>query len=262
MGQKKNKFSKDLKTRKLGYKHRGINNFTRDDYFQQFYWVSEMEKLRAYPHLKKMNINALYAFIVKIYPPNPTKKLNEEEKQLREKASLALDEFFKRKEYKHEIVKLNLLSYVDPSGEQYVEHISPDKVEELIKKKIYTVTTYNTATQEQKTYYLKLDRGRKKTETEFINLIPDEKKNKKFYKELYEILPNFKFPDFVPTLKKGNKRDKRDRDYIYITPFEVGDSNIMYRTKDFKKYELAKIKKNGAPWIDNPERRKRHQSKK
>lgn len=252
-----NRFSNDLKTRKLSYKHRTLKKKYQDDYYQQFYWVSQIEKLKSHKHLERMNVYPLYKVIAKIYPAIPTKELNEEEQKLREESALALDEYFKRKEYNHAIAKHNLDSYVDPSGKTYTEHVNPERVNELMKKKIYSATTYNTKTKEQKTYYVLLNYKKNRVESEFIDVIPDKEKNEKFYTELERILPNFKFPDFAPTIKKGDKRSKKDMDYYYITPFEVGNSNIVYRTKDFEKYELAKFKKNGAPWQDKPERRKR-----
>lgn len=261
MGQN-NRFSNDLKSRKLSYKHRTLKEKYQEDYFQQFFWVTKIEELKANKHLEKINPHPLYKVISTIYPAIPTKKLeNEEEKKLRKDAALALGEYFSRKEYAHPIAKFNLETYVDPSGKKYVEHVNLERVSVLLKKTIYELNTYNTDTKEQKTYYVLMKNNRRKIETEFIDLIPKKEDNEKFYSELELFMPNYKFPKFSPSVKKGDKRDKKDRDYYYITPFEVGNNNIMYRTKDFKKFELEKIKKNGAAWQDTPERRKRYQSK-
>lgn len=262
MGQH-NRFSNDLKLRKLSYKHRTLKEKDLDDYFQQFYWVSKIEDLKAHKHLEKMNANPLYKVISTIYPTIPTKKLeNAEEKKLREDAALALGEYFKRKEYDHAVAKFNLATYVDPSGKKYTEHVNPERVEVLLKKKIYAITTYNTDTKEEKTYYILMENKRNRIETEFIDLVPKKEDNEKFYEELNLFMPNYKFPKFNPTVEPGDRRNKKDQDYYYITPFEVGNDNIMYRTKDFKKFELEKIKKNGAAWQDTPQRRKRYQSRK
>lgn len=252
-----NRFSNDLKTRKLSYKHRTLKKKHKDDFYQQFYWVTEIEKLKAHQHLAKMNVHPLYKVISTIAPAIPSKKLNNEEKTLREDSGLALGEYFKRKEYQHNVAIHDLDSYVDPSGKKYVEHINPERIKELMKKKIYAISTYNTESKEQKTYYVLLNYKKKRVESEFINLIPDKEKNKDFYKDLSIVLPNFEFPSFIPTIKKGDKRSKKDMDYFYITPFEKESNNIIYKTKDFKKFKLAKFKKNGAPWRDNLERRKR-----
>ena len=53
----------------------------------------------------------------------------------------------------------------------------------------------------------------------------------------------------MPTVKKGSKADKTDKDFFYIMPFEQNKDNIEYKTDDFETFILSQVKREGEAWI-------------
>jgi len=117
----------------------------------------------------------------------------------------------------------------------------------MLPKVLYSFTTRNKKENTQKTYYLYIDQ--KKNEHHIVDIIPS-KEDKKFYATLKQNMGDYEFPAFLPTVTLGDKKDKVDADFYYITPLQISDDNIVYRTKDFVDYEMAKVKKEGEAWVD------------
>lgn len=147
----------------------------------------------------------------------------------------------------------NLISYVDPSRKLYFTEVNPEKISELVPKQLYSFSSYDKRSKNEKFYFLWLDDDKFR----IMSTIPPTE-DKKFYKSLEEYMPNYKFSSFAPEVKKGNKSDKKDADYFYITPFQEGNENIQYRTEDFKKFELVRYKEAGGAWenIDKKKKKK------
>lgn len=242
----KNKYENILNSRKLGYAFKDVKDKDKEAYYQQFYWLMKAEQLRQFPNLSDIRPQVLYEFVKEINPPNPTKELSPEDKEFRDAAELSLDQFFAKRDFDNPVMILNLETYVDPSGKKYFTEVNPERVAALLPKQLYTFTTRNKKDASQKTYYLYIDQ--EKNTNRMVELIPSDK-NKEFYATLKQNMGDYKFPEFVPEVALGDRKDKKDADYFYITPFQIGDSNIMYRTKDFEDFELMKVKKEGAAWV-------------
>lgn len=248
-----NKFEDINTSKKLAVSYRTIKEKDKDDYFQQYFWLVKAEELKAYPHLAKIKSNVLFQFVKEIYPANVTEKLEKDEQTLRNNAEQALDQFFKKKDYKNPLVMDNVISFVDPSRKLYFTEVNPEKISEIIPKQLYSFSSYDKRTKNEKSYFLWVDEDKFR----IMSTVPPTE-DKKFYKSLEEILPNYKFSSFAPEVKKGNKGDKKDADYFYITPFQEGNENIQYRTEDFKKFELVKYKEAGGAWesVDKKKKKK------
>ena len=68
-------------------------------------------------------------------------------------------------------------------------------------------------------------------------MIKDLKENKEFEADMKQYMTNFQISKMVPTnVVNGDKRDKKDIDFYYITPYQEGNENIVYKTEDFEKY--------------------------
>lgn len=248
-----NKFEEVNTSKKLAASYRTIKDKDKDDYFQQYFWLVKAEELKTYPHLAKIKANVLYQFVKEIYPEAVTKKLEKDEQILRANAGLALDQLFKKKDFKSTLAMDNVIAYVDPSKKLYFTEVNPEKITELIPKQLYSFSSLDKRTKNEKFYFLWLDDDKYR----IMSTIPPTE-DKKFYKSLEEYMPNYKFSSFSPEVKKGNKGDKKDADYYYITPFQEGNENIQYRTEDFKKFELVRYKEAGGAWenIDKKKKKK------
>ncbi len=243
----KNKYGNILNSRKLGYAYKDVKDKDKDDYYQQFYWLMKAEELGKYPHLKDIRPQVLYEFVKEINPPNPTKELSVEDKKFREAAELSLNQYFSKRDLTNPVMILNLETYVDPSEKKYFTEVNPERVVVMLPKVLYSFTTRNKKENTQKTYYLYIDQ--KKNEHHIVDIIPS-KEDKKFYATLKQNMGDYEFPAFLPTVTLGDKKDKVDADFYYITPLQISDDNIVYRTKDFVDYEMAKVKKEGEAWVD------------
>lgn len=243
----KNKYEKIYNSKKLAYAFRDVKDKDKFDFFQQYFWLTKAEELGKYPNLSDIRPQVLYEFVREINPPNPTKELTPEDAEFREAADLSLSQYFAKRDLENPVLQLNLETYVDPSGRKYFTEVNPERVAVLLPKILYTFTTRNKKENLQKTYYLYINQDKNKYK--IVDIIPTEK-DKKFYATLKQNMDNYAFPEFVPTVALGDKKDKVDADFYYITPFQVGNDNIVYRTKDFEDYELVKVKKEGAPWVD------------
>ncbi|WP_419868571.1 hypothetical protein [Chryseobacterium sp. CT-SW4] len=240
------KFGKYLNSKKLALTYKNVKDSEKEDYYQQYYWLVKAEQLKTYPHLQDVKPVVLYEFVKKVNPQNPTKKLDERGKELRETAELSLNQYFKNKNFQNnEVMMYNLETYVDPLKGQYYTKVDPEKIKELVPKELFAFNSFNRNLNEEKTYYLWIDK--KKDDFQIVDIIPGED-DKKFYASLKQYLPNYKFPKYLPTVKKGNKTDKTDVDYYYIMPFEQNTDNIEYKTKDFKTFVLSQYKKRGEEW--------------
>lgn len=241
------KFGKYLNSKKLALTYKTVKDNEKDDYYQQFYWLAKAEQLKTYPHLKDVKPKVLYEFVKKVNPQNPTKKLDDRGKELRATAELSLNQYFKNKNFENNnVLMLNLETYCDPSQGEYFTKVDPEKIKELVPKELFAFNSLNKKTQEEKTYYLWINK--KKDDFNIVDIIPQEKENKAFYARLKQYLPSYKFSKYVPSVKKGTKTDKTDVDFYYIMPFEQNTDNIEYKTTDFKTYELSQYRKAGDEW--------------
>ncbi len=243
----KNKFENVMNSRKLGVSYKNVKSKDKEDFYQQYYWLTKMEQLKAYPHLDGIKPKVLYSFVKEITPQIPTKTLSEENKKFRSEAELSLDQYIKNKDWSNPIMALNLETYVDPQNEKYFDVIKPERIVTLLPKKLYSFTSENVKTAEQKIYYLWIN----ERDHKIVSIIPDEKKNPDFYRLLHEILPEYKFPNYVPEeARMGDRKVKSDADYIYIRAFQIGSDNIEYKTLDFENFIFVRYKKDGGPWTD------------
>lgn len=243
----RNKFENVLNSRKLAYAYKDLKSKDKMDFYQQYYWLTKAEELKKFPHLEEIKPQVLYEFVREINPPNPTKELTPEDKAFREAAELSLDQYFSKRDLENPVLAFNLETYVDPSGKKYFTEVNPERIAALLPKKLYTFTTRNKKENIQKTYYLYINQ--EKNTYKIVDIIPKEK-DKKFYATLKQNMGDYKISEFVPTVALGDRKDKIDIDYYYITPFQVGNDNIVYRTKNFEDYELVKVKKDGEAWVD------------
>ena len=238
-----------MNTRKLGMMIKKIKDKDKDDYYQQYYWLAKMEKLKSYPHLSGIKPIVFYTFVKEINPEIPTKELDDKEKELRTTAEHALNIFFANKDWNNPLLMYNLETYVDPSAKRYYTKVDPEKVEVLLPKQVFTFTSFDSRTKFEKRYYLWL----KDDKFNFIDIFPKQgtKENKEFEADMQQYMTNFKISQMVPSkVVNGDKRDKKDIDFYYITPYQEGSENIVYKTEDFKKFYLVRYKKNGAAWVD------------
>ena len=250
----KNKFENVMNSKKLGVSYKKVKDKEKEDYYQQYYWLSRMETLKAYPHLEGIKPKVLYSFVKEISQPIPTKTLNAEHKKYRQEAELSLDQYFKNKDWENPVMKLNLDTYVDPENTKYFDVIKPERIAVLLPKRLYSFTAENTKTQQQKIYYLWINEN----DYKIVDIIPNQKKNEIFYEELQRDLGAYNFPNFVPeNVEPGDRKVKSDVDYIYITPFQVGNNNIVYKTKDFEEFIFVRYKKDGGPWTDVEHRKRK-----
>lgn len=243
----KNKFENVMNSKKLGVSYKSVKAKDKEDYYQQYYWLRRMEELKSYKHLDGIKPRVLYSFIKEISQPIATKSMTKEQKKFRADAELSLDQYFKNKDWENPVMKLNLNTYVDPEHTKYFDVIRPERVVVLLPKRLYSFTAENAKTRQQKIYYLWINEDKYK----IVDIVPNKKKNEVFYEELKRDLPSFNFPDFViEKAEPGDKKLKSDRDYIYLTPFQVGSSNITYKTLDFEEFIFVRYKKDGGPWTD------------
>ncbi|MBW8359897.1 MAG: hypothetical protein K0M63_08880 [Weeksellaceae bacterium] len=250
-----NKFESVMNSKKLGVSYKSVKAKDKEDFYQQYYWLTRMEQLKAYPHLDGIKPKVLYSFIKEITPQLPTKTLTKENKAFRDEAELSLDQYFKNKDWTNPVMALNLNTYVDPQNEKYFSVVKPERIVTLIPKKLYSFTSENSKTQEQKIQYLWIDEDKYK----IVDIIPNEKKNEVFYSELKSILPNYSFPNYVPEkAQMGDKKVKSDVNYYYITAFPVGNSNIVYKTENFEDYIFVRYTKDGGPWTDVEHRERKY----
>lgn len=244
-GLAQNKFEKTMNSRKLGASYKSVKEKDKDEYYQQYYWLVQMEKLKAQPHLKDIKPKILYQFVKEINPVIPTKTLEQKDKDLRQTAVHALNEFFSRKKWEDPLLPYNLETYVDPSASTYYTIVNPEKIQTLIPKQVYSFTSLNKQTRDEKVYYLWVHEN----DFEFINWVPSEK-DATFYSNMNIYVPGYKISSFTPKMRVGDKKDPKDRELYYIMPFQEGQNNIEYRTKDFKNYEFIRYTKSGGPWTD------------
>lgn len=250
----KNKYGDVMNSKKLGVSYKSVKAKDKEEYYQQYYWLKRMEELKSYPHLSGIKPKVLYSFIKEISQPIPTKTLTKEQKKFREDAELSLDQYFKNKQWDNPVMKLNLNTYVDPEKKKYFDVIRPEKINVLLPKRLYAFTAENAQTQTQKIYYLWINED----EYKIVDIVPNKKDNEIFYEELKRDMPSFNFPDFVPeAVTQGDKKVKSDIEYIYITPFQINDNNIVYKTKDFKEFIFVRYKKDGGPWTDVEHRKRK-----
>jgi len=242
------KYGKYLSSKKLALKYKTVKDNEKEDYYQQYYWLVKAENLKTYPHLQDIKPVVLYEFVKKINPQNPTKKLDATGKDLRETAELSLDQYFKNKNFQNNSVLMyNLETYVDPSQGQYFTKVDPERIKELVPKEFFGFASLNRKTGEQTNFYLWVDR--KNDKFKIVDIVPSEK-DKKFYASLRQYLPKYKFQtQYMPTVKKGTKTDKTDKDFFYIMPFEQNTDNIEYKTDDFENFTLSQVKRQGEAWI-------------
>lgn len=239
----KNKFEKILGTKKLATTFKNVKNGDKDQFYQQYYWVAKVEELSSYSHLKDIKPVVLYQFVKEIYPPVSTKKYTKEDKELRKTTELALDQFMKRKDSENPLVMYNVETYIDPKGTEYFTRINPEKIYTLIPKSLYMFKAVNKKTGEEKTRNLWINDGKYK----IVDVFPP-KEDKDFYNTLYKFMPGFKISELVPTVKMGEKKDKIDVEYFYITPFQEGSESIEYKTNDFKTFKLVRYRKVDGIW--------------
>ncbi len=219
------KYGKYLSSKKLAMTYKNVKDADKEDFYQQYYWLVKAEQLKTYPHLKDIKPKVLYEFVKKVNPQNPTKKLDDRGKELRETAELSLNQYFKNKNLENNSVLMyNLETYVDPSKGQYYTKVDAERIKELVPKELFAFNSANRNTGE------------------------DQKEDKAFYTRLKQYLPNYKFSKYVPSVKKGTKTDRTDAEYYYIMPFEQNTDNIEYKTKDFKTFELSQYRKAGDEW--------------
>lgn len=247
-----NKYSSILNSKKLAASIKNVKERDKDEFFQQYYWVSKMEELKAVPHLKGIKPVVLYNFVREINPANPSKELTEDEKSLRYDANKSLTQYFTKKDFTNPLIPYNIESYVDPSGKMYYTGVNPEKIQELVPKRLYYFTSYNKKSNEEKKYYLWIDDDKFK----IVNIAPDDKA-KDFFAETHTYVPGYQISQLVPTVKMGDKRDKKDADFFYITPFQETDDNIVYKTKDFEDFEVVRYKHEGGPWTEIEKRKRR-----
>lgn len=242
------KYENFLNSKKLALNFKKVKDADKDDYYQQFYWLVKAEQLKTYPHLKDVKVPVLYEFVKKVNPQNPTKKLDARGKELRKTAELSLDQYVKNKNFNNNTILLqNLETYVDPSQGEYFTRVDAERIKELVPKEFYGFTSINRKTGEQKNYYLWVDK--KKDDYKIVDIVPSAE-DKKFHASLKQYLPKYTFETkFMPTVKKGTKSDKTDKQYFYIMPFEQNQDNIEYKTDDFKTFTLSQIKRTGEAWI-------------
>ncbi|TXF75074.1 hypothetical protein [Chryseobacterium sp.] len=239
-----NKFDDYLNSKKLAFTYKKIKDREKEDYYQQYYWLVKAEELKTYPHLKNIKPIVLYHFTREIYPATPTKKLSEEEKNLRIDAEHSLNQYFAKKDLQNPNLMYNLESYVDPSNSKYYTGVNPERIAELVPKELYTFTSVNKRTKDEKKYYLWVD----DEDYKIVDVIP-AKTDKKFYETLNTQLPKYQISTFTPDVKKGDKTNKRDADYYFITPFQEGEE-ILYKTKDFKEFTIVRFKRPTKDWIE------------
>lgn len=243
------KYGKFLNSKKLALTYKTVKPVDKDDYYQQYYWLVKAEQLKTYPHLADVKPVVLYNFVKKVNPQNPTKKLDERGKELRKTAELSLDQYFKNKNFQNNAVLLyNLETYVDPSQGEYFTKVDAEKIKQLVPKEFFGFASLNKKTQEETNYYLWVDK--KNDKFKIVDIIPNEKDNAKFYASVKQYLPKYKFEKkYMPTVKKGTKADKTDKDFFYIMPFEQNKDNIEYKTEDFETFILSQVKREGEAWI-------------
>ncbi|MCU7612998.1 hypothetical protein N0B16_00960 [Chryseobacterium sp. GMJ5] len=243
------KYGKYLNSKKLALTYKSVKPGDKEDYYQQYYWLVKAEQLKTYPHLKDVKPVVLYEFVKKVNPQNPTKKLDDRGKELRNTAELSLDQYFKNKNFQNNAVLMyNLETYVDPSQGEYFTKVDPEKIKELVPKEFFGFASLNKKTGAEQNYYLWIDK--KKDDYKIVSIIPNEKDNKQFYASLKQYLPKYKFQEkYMPTVKKGTKADKTDKDFYYIMPFEQNVDNIEYKTDDFENFTLSQVKRTGEAWI-------------
>lgn len=239
-----NKFDNFLNSKKLAFSYKKIKDKEKEDYYQQYYWLVKAEELKTYPHLKNIKPIVLYHFTREIYPATPTKKLNDEEKKLREDAELSLNQYFSKKDLQNPTLMDNLESYVDPNNSEYYTGVNPERIAELVPKELYTFTSFNKRTKDEKKYYLWVD----DEDFKIVDVIPS-KSDKKFYEALTNHLPKYQISPFTPSVKKGDKTNQRDADYYFITPYQEGEE-ILYKTKDFEEFTIVRFKRPAQDWIE------------
>ncbi len=245
--QSKNKYGAVKNSKKLSTSFKTVKESDKDDYYQQYYWLTKAEELAQYPHLSKVKPAILYEFVKEINPATPTKKLDARQKELRADSEKALDYFISRKDLTNPNLKFNLESYVDPSGENYYTEVNPEKIQELMPKTLYTFSSVNKKTRKEKLYFVWLDDNKG---YRIVNVIPGDD-DEKFYNALRRVLPDYQFSTFVPEVVKEKKNVKgKEKIYYYVKPFEQSNNNIEYRTEDFKKFELTRYKKAGGEWTE------------
>lgn len=247
------KYKDVLNSRKLAAQAKTVKKADMDDYFQQYYWLTKMEELKNVPHLKGIKPVVLYNFVKQVNPKMPTKTLTPEELKLRQGAGLALTQLFINKDYSNPVVAYNIETYVDPSGKNYFTHVNPERIKELVPKTLYYFASTNKKLNEEKGYYLWINED----DFEIVNLVPDAAKNKDFYADLNRFVPGYTFSKMLPSVRPGDKSDKFDADFFYITPYQDSSNNIVYRTKNFKDYEAVRYKTNGGEWTEMEKRKRR-----
>ena len=241
-----NKFESFMASKKLSSNYKNVKANDTEDYYQQYYWMKKVEELNAYPHLSKMKPVVLYEFVKDITPQQPTKKLDARGKSFRAEAEKSLNQYFSKKDFANPTATFNLNTYVDPEANKYKTTILADRVKELVTKELYTATYNDTEKGEQKVKYL-WNEDPEKFKLVFVDIIPSDK-DKAFYSQIKNFAPEYKFTTFVPEVRKGNKKEKKDLEYFYIKPVETGGTAIEYRTKDFKKFDLILYKNPGDKW--------------
>lgn len=242
------KFGKVLNSKKLALTYKSVKANEKEDYYQQYYWLVKAEQLKTFPHLQDVKPVVLYEFVKKVNPQNATKKLDARGKELRNTAELSLDQYFKNKNFQNnEILLRNLETYVDPTQGEYFTKVDAEKIKQLVPKEFFGFASLNKKTMEEVNYYLWVDK--KNDKYQIVDIVPS-KEDKKFYASLKQYLPKYKFETkYMPTVKKGTKTDKTDKDFFYIMPFERNLDNIEYKTDDFKTFTLSQVKREGEAWI-------------
>lgn len=246
----KNPYEKTLNTKKLGVMVNKVKDRDKEDYYQQYYRLTLVEELAQYPNLKEIKPAVLYEFVKEITPPIPTKSLSKEHKSMRKEAQLSLDQYLSKKDWVNPVKSLNLLTYVDPENQYYHTRVDPERVSTLLPKKVFAFGTINSQEDDRKMNYLWMD---DKNNYHVVDIFPEENKlNQEFYADIRSVIPDYVFPeDMVPAeVRRGDKKVKSDAEFYYIRPFEIDNSNIEYKTLDFKKFTLARYKLNGGPWTD------------
>ncbi len=237
-----NKFRDVLNSKKLTSMYRSVKESDKDEYYQQFYWLTKSEELKSFEHLKKIKPVVFLQFVKEINPAIPTKTLDKKHKMLREDLVHSLNQYITKKDTSNPIFLDNLDAFVDPEGNHYNLNVNPETVYELVPKEIYTFTSRHKKTGEDKNYYLWIDDEKYK----IINTTPSEK-DENFYTTLNQYLPNYKFNDLPAKITKG-KRGEKDQDYYFVIPFSKDDTEVEYKTKDFKKFSLTRYKKSVGNW--------------
>lgn len=237
----KNRFEKFLTTKKLGTIYKGVKESEKDDYFQQYFLVTKVEELLAYPHLKDFKPEVLYAFVKEIYPAIPTKTLSKENQKLRNDAYIAINHFFLNKDWNNPNLNYNVESYADPGNQYYFLKINPESVKENIPKEIYSFRTTDSRTPNPYTYYFWMN-GKK---LQRVDIVPGQDQ-KVFWSRLYHFLPNYS----ISTLPAQFSKPFKDQTLYVITPFPTGMNTIEYRTKDFKDFIISRYKNTQGTWVD------------